>query len=189
MSDAVQILATQLSGQLATPAAYNALTAYTAGQSVSYLGANYYALVGSTGTTPGTDPTTWGLLTGSGAQAATILAASTAIVNGANAVAVSRQARRVGLLAAVSSPVALPPTTSLGQVAATWTEVAEANAFLASAQSLDAQLSVLRVTDSTGHSLASVIANIPQTAYAIWGNALVALASAYETLLGESLPA
>jgi hypothetical protein len=92
------------------------------------------------------------------------------------------------LLAAVSTPAALPANTSLNQLAQTWNEVQEANAFLAAAQSLDGQLNVLRAFDTQG-PLTKMIANIPFATYATWGAALVAEAAAYEVLLAETLPA
>jgi hypothetical protein len=129
-----------------------------------------------------------GQLAGSGATAATILALSSAIVGGAQAAVAARQTRRVGLLAAVSMPAALPPDISLGQIAQSWNEVREAASFLAGAQSLDSQLSALRAFDTQG-PLTGSIANIPFSTYATWGAALVAEAAAYEVLLAETLPA
>jgi hypothetical protein len=58
-------------------------------------------------------------IAGSDATAATILALSSAIVSGAQAMLAARHARRVGLLAAVSIPAPLPAGTNLGEVAQT----------------------------------------------------------------------
>jgi hypothetical protein len=128
-----------------------------------------------------------GQIAGSGATAATILQLSSAIVAGAQTMVAARQARRIGLLAAVSTPAALPPDISLGQIAQSWNEVREAASFLAGAQSLDSQLSALRAFDTQGPS--GSIANIPFATYATWEAALVAEAATYETLLAETLPA
>jgi hypothetical protein len=186
MSDAVTILSTQLQGQLASPSAWLIGTTYTAGQSVSYLGANYYALVGSTGVTPGTDPTTWGLLTGSGPQATTIASLSSAIVAGAAGVVATRTTNRVTLLQAALNQVSVPPTTSVGELASSFNEVRAAAAFLAGASNLDSQLSVLRSRDSSGSPLTAVIRNIPGGTYSTWASALVTSAAAYETLAAEA---
>jgi hypothetical protein len=129
-----------------------------------------------------------GQLAGSGATAPTLLALSSAIVSGAQAMVAARQARRVALLAAVLVPALLPVNTNVGTIAMAWNEVQEAGAFLAGAQNLDSQLNGLRVFDTRG-PLNAVIANIPFANYAAWGNALVTSAAAFEALEVETLPA
>ena len=196
MADAVQTASLALQAQMGaslsgttSSGAWAIGTAYVPGNIVTRSGSSYLNLIANTGADPATDTSgIWLLVTGNAASAASLLTLSSAIVSGAQTVAVARQARRVGLLAAVSTPAVLPPGSSLGLVAQTWNEVREAANFLAGAMNLDSQLSVLRSFDTRG-PLTGVIANVPAAAYTVWGNLLVASAAAYETLLGESLPA
>ena len=75
MSDATSILATQLSGEIATPSAWLVGTTYTTGQSVTRTGLSYYAISGLTGVDPATDAGVhWGLLSGTGPQPSTMAA-------------------------------------------------------------------------------------------------------------------
>ena len=74
-------------------------------------------------------------------------------------------------------------------LAQSWSEVVEANACLASAQSIDGALAPLRATDSTGRSLVGVVANITNAMLNTWGNMLVAAANVFEALELETLPA
>jgi hypothetical protein len=130
-----------------------------------------------------------GQLAGSGATAPTLLALSSAIVSGAQAMVAARQARRVALLAAVLVPALLPVNTNVGTIAMAWNEVQEARAFLAGAQNLDSQLNGFRAMDSRGVPSTTYIANIPFANYATWGNALITSAAAFEALELETLPA
>lgn len=187
MSDAVSILATKLSGELATPSAWLVGTAYTAGQSVTRSGLSYYAISGSTGADPATDAGVhWGLLSGSGPQPADMVGLSSAIVAGAQATLASRQANRVALLGSALNGAALPANTNVGEVAQSFDEVQAAATFLASAQSLDTQLAVLRAFDTQG-PLSAMIANIKTATLTAWANLLVTSAAAFETLEAEAL--
>ena len=75
---------------------------------------------------------------------------STAIVGGGQALAVSRASRRAGILNGVLNPLTLPLGATVASIAQSWSEVVEANVFLASAQSVDGSLNILRAFDTSG---------------------------------------
>jgi hypothetical protein len=188
MSDTVTTLSVQLSGQVATPIPWLIGTAFTAGQSVSRSGLNYYALVNSTGVDPATDDGShWGALSTTGPQPATITALSSAITSAATTLLSVRQANRVTLLSAAVNALTLGVGNTVQQMALAFVECQAVATFLAAAQTLDSQLSVLRSRDSTGAPLTHVLANVPAAAYGTWASALIASAASYETLLGQGL--
>jgi hypothetical protein len=166
---------------------YNALTAYAVNDSAT-LGGNTYvctsAVTGGTG--PGVDTAHWVLGLGV-AQASTILSLSAATIAGARTLVQARLANRVSLLAAASNPAALPLGSNVSLVAQTFNECQTANSLLGAALSLDAELSPLKATDSTGKPLATFIAGIPSSAYPVWSNALIANATTFETLEAQPL--
>jgi hypothetical protein len=183
MSDATSILATQLSGQIASPSAWLVGTAYTAGQAVSRSGLNYYAISGSTGVDPASDGGVhWGLLSGVGPQPATMAQLYAALMTGIGAMLASRTNRRIGLLnTAAGGQWNVYIDSDVGKVAGNFSEVKEAANLQGNLQSLSS--SIARITDPL------LVLNTPAASILAWANQLVTYANSYEGLELETLPA
>lgn len=183
MADTASVLATQLSGQIATPSAWLVGTAYTAGQAVSRSGLNYYAISGSTGVDPATDAGVhWGLLSGVGPQPGTMTALFNALMTGLGAMLASRIARRVGILNTSTGNQwnCLPPGVDSGAVAQNYLEIREVSALQGNLQVFASNIA--RVNDP-------MVLNTPASVVAGWASQLVAYAASYEALEVEVLPA
>jgi hypothetical protein len=72
-------------------------------------------------------------------------ALTSAMTTAAAGVVATRTTNRITLIKAALNQASVPPTTSVGELAASFSEVRAAAAFLAGASSLDSQLAVLRV--------------------------------------------
>jgi hypothetical protein len=192
MSDASQILATQLQGQLATPSAWLIGTTYVAGAAVTRSGLNYYAVQGSTGVDPaGDDGSTWGLLTGNGPQPSTMTALYQALTTGTAAMNQIRINRRIGLLntATGSRWNMLIGGSGVGDVAQNFTECRETANLYGTLQGFGTAIASINPSDGRGGISRGILANIPQANIVSMANSLVAFTALYEGLEVETLPA
>jgi hypothetical protein len=191
MSDAVQILATQLSGRLATPSAWLIGTTYVAGVAVSRSGLNYYVIQGSTGADPATDGgVNWGLLTGSGPQPATMTSLYRALSTGAAAMNQSRINRRIGLLNTATGGQwnMLIGGSGVGDVAQNFLECRETANLYGTLQGFRSAIASINPSDGRGGISRELLANVPAAGILAYAEQLITWATAYEALEVEVLP-
>lgn len=166
---------------------YNVLTAYSVNDSAT-LGGNTYvctsAVTGGTG--PGVDTAHWALI-GTGVTSAAILALSDAIIAGFSDMATTRQSRRVGLLNGVATAAALPCNVTIDEVALSWNENAEAQAYLNAALGNDRNLSAFRVADPAVR--AALTSGYTRTQLNAMATLFIDSAADFASLTAESLPA
>jgi hypothetical protein len=118
-------------------------------------------------------------LAGSGANAADVLALSSAIVQGSQAYLQSVLNRRIGILQSVMNVAVLPPDFTVGNMALAWNEVQTAFQFQQSAEAFDQNLAALNGPGAV---------NVPPAQLTAWANSLVSASTAYEALLLVTLP-
>jgi hypothetical protein len=189
----VQTLSLALQSQMGSGPDINATgawaigTAYVVNDSVTRSGKTYINILANTGSDPATDSAVHWVVIGTGAQPASLLSLSAALVSGFKTMWASRQARREGLLAPLV--VITDANDSVSRQASTWAEVVEAENYFKQTQAYDQSLAPLRATDSTGAPLAGVRANVSNSQLAQWGSFLIDRASDFSEVSAEVLPA